>query len=142
MRPSNVFLGDRTPYWSTRVEDYVTRPNTIRLVFTKPNNNGFYVKTTVEYWERNTWNIIDNVTSHLVYYPTMVNNTAFYQEFTYNEKNWHNQGFYSYDTQTRQIWIPNLKDKQAYKFRVRQCDENNDQLCSEWSDWKVLTTSV
>lgn len=76
-RPPNEWL-ELTPYWSTRVEDYVMRPNRIRLVFTKPKNNGFYVKTYVEYWEVDPRNIIDNVTSHLSYYPTMVNNTAFY----------------------------------------------------------------
>jgi hypothetical protein len=35
-----------------------------------------------------------------------------------------------------------LKDKTAYRFRVKQCDLNNDKICSLWSDWKILSTSV
>ena len=84
------------------------RPERIRLVFTKPKNNGFYVKTFVEYWEVDTQNLIDNVTSHLVYYPTMVNNTAFYQEYTYNPFNWKNQVFIDRESQSREIWVDNL----------------------------------
>jgi hypothetical protein len=83
-KPTNVFIGDKTPHWSTRVEDYVSMPNKIRVIFTKAPNNGFHVKSTVEYWQRNTFNIVNNVTSHLAYYPTMMNNTAFLKEFTYN----------------------------------------------------------
>jgi hypothetical protein len=118
VRPPNVWIED-TPLWSTRVEDYVMRPDRIRLIYTKPKNNGFYVKTFVEYWEVDTRNIVDNVTSHLSYYPTMMNNTAFYQEYTYNPLNWKNQIFIDRESQSREIWVSNLKSRTGYKFRFK-----------------------
>ena len=87
-RPPNVYL-EQVPTWSDRVEDYVTMPNKIRLVINKPKNNGFYVKTNIELWQVNTRHLIDNVKSQLVFYPTMGNNSAFYQEYTYTPECWH-----------------------------------------------------
>ena len=58
-KPEPIFLGDRTPKWSSRVEDFVLGPHEIRLVFEKPRNNGFYVTTVVEYDTRNDKNLKD-----------------------------------------------------------------------------------
>ena len=55
--PENKWLSD--PSWSDEVSDYVSHAHSIRLVFNKPKNNGFYASTIVEYSERNNEELSD-----------------------------------------------------------------------------------
>ena len=52
-RPKNVFLENEKPKWSERYEDYVLQPHSIKLMFEKPKNNGFYVTTELKFSFRN-----------------------------------------------------------------------------------------
>ena len=103
-RPYPIFLGDQTPKWSSRYEDYVLRPHEIRLVFEKPKNNGFYVNTVIEYDQRNDVSMKDP-TKQLILYPTHYNNTRFISEYNETEYFWTNLKNYTHKKQTREIWV-------------------------------------
>ena len=72
------------------MEDFVLLGHRIKLMFNKPKNNGFYVTTFVEFSQRNTQRIIDDYFTQQIFYPNVMNDTAFHHEFITDERNWMN----------------------------------------------------
>lgn len=85
-KPQNVFTGDRKPKWSTRYEDYVLQPHSIRLKIVKPTNNGFYVLTELQFQYRNPGNPgLSDPTKQLLLHPYIYNETWWHTHFMYDK---------------------------------------------------------
>ena len=71
-----------------------------------------------------------------------MNYTWFAHEFTNNDYFWENLKEYTISGQSREIWVQNLPSKMAFRFRLKQCYEKDMDVCSKWTVWKLLTTTV
>lgn len=139
-RPAPAFLGDQTMRWSEDMEDYIILPHKIRFVVVPPPNNGYYTFTKIRYDMRDNDKLSDR-TKQLLLFPMILNHTEFMKQFTYGDY-WISKSEYRLNSQNPEIWVENLPAKTAFRFQAMQCFEMAETTCTQWSDYKVLSTAV
>ena len=116
------------PTWSSRVEDFIQLPHSIRLVINPIKTRGFYAATQLKFWERTNEKFKDP-RNPIILYPMIWNDTKFYHNFTYDDRYWESTivkiqpKYYWYHESSRELWVHNLRSKTAFRFKFRQCDE-------------------